>query len=530
MAADNIRPFRNSAQEPPDDPEEPYYDQDPDDGKLKRFRLQADNEDMEKWTDICWNAVIAWNHSEAFSNSPRVYTRDGALVELQWVKSKRRGKMLRIKVVDRDIMMAILGRCTQWFKTVGKREVERLPHVQVASSMYKRPDERLPVLTRIVAAPVFSHDAKLSTDPGYNADSETFYQEQDGISIPDVPTNPTDEDVDRAKAWLWQVIEEFPFVDQADITHAYSLMLNPFVRDMIETPTPMYMIEAPERGTGKGYLSEACLWAALGKEPPTLIMTDDAEEVRKRLFTIASSGPEAIVLDNIDKVINSGGLATALSTQVSSDRRMATQDMGEAEIRNTWVATGNNPKMNGDIFRRTVRIRLDAKRARPEERTFKKDIKRFVRQHRPDLIWSCLVMVQNWIAKGMPDPEDNGATLGGFEGWARVHGGILEAACIFGFLSNRNDTESLSNEEQSYPIFVEEWFKRHKLDRVSASDLLGAAESVPGFPLRGFDHHKRSTNLGITLATIHNRVYGELRVTRSGRNGWALERVEMELF
>lgn len=46
-------------------------------------------------------------------------------------------------------------------------------------------------------------------------------------------------------------------------------MLNPFVRDLIDGPTPLHLIEAPVAGTGKGLLASIAMLPALpGRRQP----------------------------------------------------------------------------------------------------------------------------------------------------------------------------------------------------------------------------------------------------------------------
>src|SRR5207245_8492640 len=89
-----------------------------------------------------------------------------------------------------------------------------------------------------------------------------------------------------------------------------------------------------------------------------------------------------------------------------------------------------------ELARRTVWIRLDAKIERPWGRSdFKHHpIRAWVDQHRAELVWALLVLVQHWIGCGRPAFRT--CTLGSYESWAEVIGGILDTAGIEGVLAN----------------------------------------------------------------------------------------------
>ena len=104
------------------------------------------------------------------------------------------------------------------------------------------------------------------------------------------------------------------------------------------------------------------------------------------------------------------------------------------------LPTGNNPTLSSEIARRTVRIRLDAKRDRPwlRDRFRHPDLRQWVSAHRHELVAAALTLVRTWIATDKPDPTGSSA-LGMFESWSRVTGGILQVAGVPGFLSNLSD-------------------------------------------------------------------------------------------
>ena len=125
-----------------------------------------------------------------------------------------------------------------------------------------------------------------------------------------------------------------------------------------------------------------------------------------------------------------------------------------------------------ELARRFVRIRLDPRVDRPwlREDFRHPDLRSWVRNNRPELVRALLVLIQNWIAEGRPACRK---TLGSFEGWASVIGGVLDAAEISGFLYNLDALyEAADAESQMWLEFVEAWGAAFKNLPHSPRDLV----------------------------------------------------------
>jgi hypothetical protein len=105
--------------------------------------------------------------------------------------------------------------------------------------------------------------------------------------------------------------------------------------------------------------------------------------------------------------------------------------------RATIVATGNNLRLRGDLPRRCYRIRLDAKSARPFQRSgFRHDpLQPWVREQRGALVAALLTLARAWHVAGRP-PAPEARTLGSFETWVETIGGILALVGVEGFLGD----------------------------------------------------------------------------------------------
>ena len=93
----------------------------------------------------------------------------------------------------------------------------------------------------------------------------------------------------------------------------------------------------------------------------------------------------------------------------------------------------------------------------------------WVRANRGRLVAACLTLCQAWIAAGRPRGT---RTIGSYESWAQVLGGVLEVAGIEGFLGNLDEMLEASDSEGAvWRGFVSAWWDRFGTAEVGANDL-----------------------------------------------------------
>jgi hypothetical protein len=245
------------------------------------------------------------------------------------------------------------------------------------------------------------------------------------------------DDVDVALDVVDSAIGDFPFIDQVSKANALASMLTPIVRPAIEGPTPLALYDAPQAGTGKTLLAEVLSMIATGRAAETFSAPTDPEEWRKKITTALFTGASVVVIDNVIHRLDADSLCMALTATTIADRLFRTFDRIVLPVRCTWIATGNNIQLGGDMPRRCYWIRLDAKQSQPFWRTgFRHaDLRGWVREHRGELIGALLTIARYWYVQGRPEPKAL-KPLGSFESWCRTIGGMLQAAGVEGFLGN----------------------------------------------------------------------------------------------
>jgi hypothetical protein len=328
----------------------------------------------------------------------------------------------------------------------------------------------------------------------------------------------SDIPAEEALAFLsGELLADFPLTDGASCAHALAYLLLPFVRPLIEGPTPLHLFDAPARGTGKGLLIDLGAVLATGR-PAEMMPLSAGEELEKRLTALLLSAAPLVVFDEVNE-LRDGVLATALTAPVWRGRILGVSQMASAPNRTVWAAAGNNVTVTGDMPRRVVTIRLDSGWERPEERTgWRHALPGWAYEERAALVSALLSLVSEWIDAGMPPGQ---RTLGRFEEWARVVGGILETAGVEGFLGDRDRLQTDADHEAGeWAAMCELWWERHQGLPVSAGDLIAAARER-GLLLAVWGGRSALgglQRLGHELGKRRNRRFGNYVIRAAGRD------------
>jgi putative DNA primase/helicase len=377
----------------------------------------------------------------------------------------------------------------------------------------------IPPLRAVVESPVFAADGTLVDAPGYCPTARLWYSPAADLVVPAVPENPTAADVTRARDLLVvDLLGDFPFADDASRAHALAALLLPFVRPLIDGPTPLHLLDAPVEGTGKTLLASAIAVVSTGRDAEAVAEADSDEEWRKRITAVLAEGPTFVLLDNINRVLDSGALASALTTRTWKDRILGVSKTARLPVTCTWVASGNNTRLSRELIRRTLFCRLDAKTDTPwlREEFRHADLLAWAKANRGDLVWAALTLVRAWLAAGRPPGK---ARLGMYEAWAATVGGILDVAGVPGLLANAKAFRAArADQVGEWRAFIAAWWAKFGGRAVGVHDLfdLVKAEALLDSVVGDKGERSQRTRLGVELGRAADRVFGAYRVTRAG--------------
>ncbi len=465
-----------------------------------RRAINADYQDLVYQKNACWEALQQ-------QSPPLVFSRSGSLVRIKYSA----GEGYVIDVLKVDSLRNIIADITRWYR-LDKNGNERsvFPVLDTIKGLLSETSPPVPRLRRIVNAPVFSADGTLITTPGYNEKAQTWYDKT--CDVPEISPKPSKGEIKTAISLFFDdLLVDFPFVDQLSSVYALAAIILPFCRQLIEGATPLHLIDARSgSGTGKSLLADLIAIPAMGHPASGMAEGQNSDEWRKRITAKLIAGSQFFLIDNVNRRLDSGELAAALTLARWEDRLLGESRTIILPVECVWLATGNSVKTSREIARRLVRINLDAKIEDPWSRTnFKhKSIREWAKENRGRLIWAALTLVQAWIAEGKPPGHQ---VLGMFESWAKVMGGIFDVAGIPGFLSNLREMHRESDEEtEAWQEFLNAWWEKFG-NQVATTGMLYdlAIKNDLLLPILGSGSERsQKTILGSALGKLVGRKIG----------------------
>lgn len=340
--------------------------------------------------------------------------------------------------------------------------------------------EAFPPLDQVVESPRFLPDGSLPLKEGYHRAGRFYYKPHPELAHLDVPKAPTVADVEQARGLLLDdLLVDFIFKTQASKANTIACMLLPFVRAMIDGPTPNHHFGASTEGTGKTLLATVAAYPSLFRELDLSPQKESEAEWRKALTSWFAKGASHVYIDNMYNpmgwddmplLVDSGTLAMAWTSRYYRDRLLGGNQEVRIKIQCVFMSSGNNVGFSRELIRRIVPIDLVTECENPSTRTgFKHDpLMSWVKENRRDLVRACLTLCQHWFAEGCPSGSQ---IMGSYEVYTRTMGGILDACGIDGFLRNRPRAVTRDMESDRWGALIEAWYNARQRSPISTGQL-----------------------------------------------------------
>lgn len=422
----------------------------PEDRKINitNFRLREQNE-------------IALQALQRDNDPPRIFIRSGGLVR---VIQDEKGTP-SIQICDPDILKHILERSADFAKLRGDGSEKAIsPPMELVKDILANTDwSGFPPIEGLLESPVILPGGSVTSSPGYYRDLRMLYIPAPEFHLPDIPERPGAGDVARAGDLLKEIFRDFPFCDEASRTNTIAALITAVLRPVIPGFVPMALIDKPQPGNGASLMSDAIAIVATGRPSAKMTAPTDESEWRKTITARLSQGQGLIIIDNIDKRMISGSLASVLTSEIWNDRVLGQSSTITLTNHTIFIANGTNVETGPDIARRVYWIRIDSQQARPDQRTdfLHQDLLEWVKLERGRILAAVLTLARAWIQAGSPPPAGI-PQMGSFEKWRGMIGGILSTAGIPGFLGNleqfRERSDTVTSQWDSFLQALKEQF------------------------------------------------------------------------
>jgi len=441
----------------------------------------------------------------------------------------RKTHVVRLGTVTPELLIDYLSRAAYWLRydRRSKRWVRDDPTLLVAKIILNRVGEwQLPRITGVVTTPTLRPDGSLLVEPGYDPATQLLLASPP--EMPPIPELPTRADAEKALALLDDLLAEFPFTDEVSRAVALSALITPVVRPALGQ-APMHAFTSPEAGTGKSYLVDLASAITTGRWCPVIAAGDcDRAELEKRLAAAAITATPLLSLDNVNGVLASDLLCQLIERPLVEVRLLGQSRNVTVQTRMTIFATGNNLAVSGDLVRRAIQCRLDARTEQPEQRQFARDPYSMIVADRGRYIAAALTITRAYIVAGMPNRCH---PLPSFARWSDY---VRSALVWLGYADPVASIEAVRREDPQraeLAAVVEAWAAVCPKEPLTAAQLAEKAASYPALrdalvAVAGKRGEIDTRALGYWLRAQRDRVVGAWRIeviTRGkGHRAWLL--------
>jgi hypothetical protein len=326
----------------------------------------------------------------------------------------------RVQTVSQPALVRALAGAASWEKYDGRAEdwVRTDPPARHAAVLYDSTGyNHLPVIKGLTRQPYLRADGSLMTQAGYDTTTGMFgVFDTREFSVIDKPTR---ADAEAALALLKELVVEFSFAGETDLSAAMSAILSAAVRPSLPH-APMFHVRAHMVGSGKSYLCELfTAFATPRRGTPSSFPADD-EECRKMLLAELLSSPAVIEFDNLTSdLLSHKSLCTVLTSEYFSGRILGISKMASVNTRTLFLSSGNNVGPIQDMTRRCITINLSPQCETPATRNFKRpDLIRDVLRERSRYVSAALTIVRAWVVADRPITEAK--SLASFGDWSAL--------------------------------------------------------------------------------------------------------------
>jgi len=371
-------------------------------------------------TDVHWRAA----QEALLAAQCPVYVRAGSLVQPLWdwerIGGGNKQEVLSAKLVKYNVprltdVLSHRAAIFQKFNEKKNRWVNVDPPKKVVETLIEAHYWRFPKISGIVTAPTMRPDGSLITELGYDEATQLWYMPAGDIQLP--PIGRTKAEAQAALKLLQVLISECAFVEGVDRSVALAAIMTVVLRGAFEV-APLFFFHKPEAGTGASYLTKIIATVSLGREAVPLNASEDKKELPKELSAAAYEAKPILNLNNL-----TFDLESALLSQMITERFVDIRPFGKntetvrCDCRGmTVLANGNNVRVVGELVRRAMTCRMDAKMERPETRQYKLDPIAMIQRERGKYLAAIFTMVRAYMNY---DGKLQYEKINGLEGWSR---------------------------------------------------------------------------------------------------------------
>lgn len=408
------------------------------------------------------------------AQEPSLYQRGGELVTAATDDSGR----VRLQKARGSQLRYLLAKHASW--TSGEKACH--PPSPVCTCIADRSSwEHVRPLRATTTFPVLSSSGEVRTSRGYCSDAKVLVASDVAVQVPEQPSQ---GDAHEAVARILDVVQDFPFADDAHRSAWLAALLTPLSRFAHDGNVPLVLVQANAPRVGKTRLVQVISYILTGAESPAITQTRGEDETRKRALPLLREARPMVLIDNVLGTFGGATTNAITTSRTFEDRVLGRSTTISCENLTTWFITGNNVTLAADTPERCLHIRLHCEDESPNLRDGFRypDLFAVVRERRPELLSSALVILTAFMRAGMPD--QGLPAWGSFESWSRLVRGALVWAGMPDPAITRHELQANADVETGTKAMlvagIEELQSAHNINGgLRAADILDLIKNAP---------------------------------------------------
>lgn len=379
--------------------------------------------------------------------------------------------------------------------------------------------DSLPKINRIFTVPIpIMHEGKLTfPKKGYDERFKSWLiHDSPDISDPDMPLY-------QAKSIIEELFTEFPFNTAHDKIRAIAALLTPFLRGLFPrftVRTPVAAYKANRERAGKDYCAgiTGIVYHGDALEDSPI---DNDDELRKKLCAGLLAGRKRFHFSNNKGHINSSTFEGIITAENWADRVLGRSENVTIANEIDFSLSGNlGISFTPDLANRCIFINLFLAIEDANSRKFiNPSLHTWIKANRPIVLSALYSLIRNWVDTGM---KPGTIPFASFPDWARVCGGIMEAAgyespCI-------PDKEMMAlavdNETKDMKVLFELGYAKcnslqvqsHTGGWITRNELIALIQDEDVFSYYNFTSKSDLTSFGKKLSRFIGRYLSEIRL------------------
>ena len=299
-------------------------------------------------------------------------------------------------------------------------------------------------------------------------------------------------------------------------------MITPFLRGLyskFNCRTPVFFYTANRERAGKDYLAgiTGLIYEGAALEEPPICNSEmkwaSDDELRKKILSAFLAGRKRLHFANNKGYLDNAVFEAIITSEKYSDRILGRNESPIFDNELEFSLSGNvGIGFTPDLANRSRFVRLFLEIEDANAREFERpNLHKWIMDNRELILSAVYALVRNWIEKGRPDGSINFAS---FPEWARICGGIMEAAgyespCI-------PDKESLTlggdSETMDMKSLFELCYERRPDAPMSKGAIRQIVESEDIFSYLDFQKRSDQTKFGNKINKFVGRVLSDIKM------------------